>query len=94
MREGLESSTWRKKSVEEHQNRLGAIFEGGGGGLRGGEVFLGLEAAGHEAYIRPVRGPGDPAISRDVPGDPGTCACRPDGLGFETVIVFLKYYFY
>jgi hypothetical protein len=69
MRERLESSTWRKKSVEEHQNRLGAIFEGGGGGLRGGEVFLGLEAADHEAYIRPVRGPGGPARVAGRPGD-------------------------
>jgi hypothetical protein len=28
MRERLESFTWRKKIVEEQQNRLGAIFLG------------------------------------------------------------------
>jgi hypothetical protein len=32
-------------------------------------VFLGLEAAGHEAYIRPARGPGDPARVAGRPGD-------------------------
>jgi hypothetical protein len=26
MRKKIESSTWRKQSVEEQQNRLGAIF--------------------------------------------------------------------
>jgi hypothetical protein len=46
MRERLESSTWHKKSLEEQQNRLGAIFGGDGGGLRGGEGVLGLKAAG------------------------------------------------
>jgi hypothetical protein len=39
MRKRLESSTWRKKIVEEQQNRLGAIFGGGVGGLNRVESF-------------------------------------------------------
>jgi hypothetical protein len=39
MRERLQSSTWRKKSMEKQQNRIGAIFLGGGGGLNRVECF-------------------------------------------------------
>jgi hypothetical protein len=85
MRERLESSTWREKSVEEQQNRLGAIF-GAAAAVWNGWKVLGLKASatGLKYDLRGGRAtrhgwPGDPAVSRDAPGDPGTCAGRPGG---------------
>jgi hypothetical protein len=82
MKKRLESSTWRVNPVEERQNRPRGDF---GGQRRRSEEISGARVcltAGRGFYIGPVRRPGDPATSRDAPGDPGTCAGRPDWLGF------------
>jgi hypothetical protein len=77
MRGKLDSSTWRKKSeaAESPRGDFGVVAAI----CKEWKDFR-VEGRRPRAFIRPAQGPGDPAITRDAPADPGTCAGRPGGV--------------